>query len=1134
MSDNPATLTPKSKHSVKPRSKRRVWLRRVVMFFAVLAVLIGITLLSGAAFMLGRSITAPTWIEARIEARLADALPDLRIKFDSLDLLVETTGEPRVRLRGITVESLQGTEIISFSEAKTSLSMPALLSRQLQPSTIELTGVFATLQRSVDGRVSLSGGTGGGSPFRQSANLHGLIKEFETALELPALSALKSVQLRALTLNYIDLRAERRWTVDGGRLSLNREGKQVDLAADLAILGGGAGAAILTANFASEIGAPEAEFGISFDEVSASDIAAQGPAFAWLDVLRAPISGAVRSGIGPDGKLTPLNASLHIGAGALQPEDATKPIPFDGARSYFSYDASAGELQFDELSINSQWVSGRAEGKAQLKVENGKLSNLIGQIALSDISANPGDLYPEPLALEGGELDYQIKFNPFRFELGRMMVTDQGQVLRSAGHLFATPQGWDMAVDASIDGITPARLLTLWPEALKPKTRNWVVDNVQAADLSNLQLALRLAPGQAIRSFASFDFAKADVRFLKTMPPIMSGKGHASFLDNRFVVALDSGQVTAPQGGTVQLAGSSFILPDVTVKGGTPAVTRLRARSQITAATALLNLPPLSIMDKAGIAVDVAQGRAEMTGTLAFPLKKGTKPGDVVFDVTGDLLALSTDTLVKGRDLRADKMALTASNESLSIGGAGRIDGVSFEGAWQQPIGAGSSKSQLRGAAVLNQAALDAFGIALPPGTLNGQGRGTLDLQFEKGQAPRFALSSDLRGLRLSVPQVGWSKPAAAKGSLAVSGRLGATPKVDKITLDAPGLSATGAVTLKPGGALDRVRFDRLRVGGWLDVPVDLVGRGAGRSPQVMVHGGSLDMRRAEFGSAGASGTASGASAAPPMQLRLDKLQITDTIALTSMHGTFNTARGLDGTFQARLNNQAPIVGRISPQGGRSAVRVQADDAGAVLRAADVLKQGVGGALTLTLLPVGSGGAFDGRLEIANTRIKDAPSIAALLNAISVVGLLEQMDGEGIYFDTVEADFRLTPNRITVAKASAVGASMGISIDGVYATDTGNIAMQGVISPVYLLNGIGAVLTRKGEGLIGFNYTLSGNAKDPQVSVNPLSALTPGMFRDLFRAPPPDLPAVEGITGSTLPNPEPEPQNRVEQRPEGR
>ena len=41
------------------------------------------------------------------------------------------------------------------------------------------------------------------------------------------------------------------------------------------------------------------------------------------------------------------------------------------------------------------------------------------------------------------------------------------------------------------------------------------------------------------------------------------------------------------------------------------------------------------------------------------------------------------------------------------------------------------------------------------------------------------------------------------------------------------------------------------------------------------------------------------------------------------------------------------------------------------------------------------------------------------------------------------------------------------------------------------------------EGLFGFNYTMTGTPDDVSVRVNPLSILTPGMFREIFRAPPP-------------------------------
>ena len=42
--------------------------------------------------------------------------------------------------------------------------------------------------------------------------------------------------------------------------------------------------------------------------------------------------------------------------------------------------------------------------------------------------------------------------------------------------------------------------------------------------------------------------------------------------------------------------------------------------------------------------------------------------------------------------------------------------------------------------------------------------------------------------------------------------------------------------------------------------------------------------------------------------------------------------------------------------------------------------------------------------------------------------------------------------------------------------------------------------------MIAFNYTMKGPIDDPAVTVNPLSALTPGFLRrlfDVFDAPPP-------------------------------
>lgn len=1101
------------------QTKPRRRLRRAALWVLMVIVVL---LVAGAATVLllkGRPITAPDWLQTRIEARIAEDIPQARVLFGEMVFVVDEGWRPRVRLSDVSVTTPTGDEIIGFNELNSTFSMRALLRREVKLYDVALSGVYATLRRGADGRISLSTGLSPTAPLREAATLPELIGQMDEVLELPVLNTLTSVALRALTLRFEDVRADRVWTLDGGRLVATRSGRDLTLAADLAVLSGGAGVATLTANYNSEIGRSAAEFGVSFDGIAAGDIAAQGPAFAWLDVLRAPISGSVRSGLDAAGRFEPINATLQIGAGVVQPNDRTVPIPFEGARSYFRYDPQDQLLRFDTLSVRSKWVSGEASGTAELGGvgAGGKLTDLVGQFTLRDLTANPLDLYPEPVSLDEADIDFQMKLNPFRLELGRLQIADQGQTLLVDGGLQADPQGWRLSIDGQMDGLRPARLLELWPERLKPKTRTWLVENLQAGEVSNIDLAFRRSPDAKPQTYLAFDYKDADVRFMRTLPPVTGARGHLSLAENRLVVTVDEGQVAAPEGGAVTLTGSSFIMPDVTVKDGPPSVIRLQTRSALTAALSLLNQEPMRVMDRVKLPVDLAEAQVVMEGTLAVPLKKGGDPRDVIFHAAGDLLAVKTDTLVRGLNLSSDRLRVVVDNAGLNISGKGRIDEVPFDGVWSQPIGRDAGQSVLQGQVTLNQATLDAFGISLPPGTLSGTGSARVALDFQRGTPPKFTLGSDLRGIGLSIPQLSWVKPRGAAGKLQVSGQLGTVPRVDNLELEGAGLNAKGSVRLKTDGTLDRVRFDRLRVGEWLDIPVDLVGQGNGKPVQVVLRGGTLDLRRAEFGKPGAN-VASGPSG-PPMIVALDRLQITDTISLTGLTGRFGTARGLDGAFQAQLNGGTSVQGRVLPQDGRSAVRLVSSDAGGVLRSAGLLRQVAGGQLSLTLLPVGSGGAFDGRLTVGDVAIKDAPGIAALVNAVSVVGLVNELNGDGIYFDTVEADFRLTPNRLTLTEGSAVGTSLGLSMDGVYALDTGLVNMQGVITPVYLLNGIGSVFTRKGEGLFGFNYTLKGPAKSPSVGVNPLSALTPGGLRGIFRAPATELPAVDGVATSTLPAP---------------
>nr|WP_232621738.1 AsmA-like C-terminal region-containing protein [Thioclava electrotropha] len=194
----------------------------------------------------------------------------------------------------------------------------------------------------------------------------------------------------------------------------------------------------------------------------------------------------------------------------------------------------------------------------------------------------------------------------------------------------------------------------------------------------------------------------------------------------------------------------------------------------------------------------------------------------------------------------------------------------------------------------------------------------------------------------------------------------------------------------------------------------------------------------------------------------------------------------------------------IPAAGGRVSVRAQTRDAGRALAATGIFTKSRGGQGALVLTPLGQK-SYDGKLTVANLRVKDAPVLASLLSAASGVGLLEQLSGDGILFSSVDGAFRLTPNGVSVTRGAAVGASMGVTMTGNYYPQSKTLNMKGVISPFYLVNGIGQVISKQGEGLFGFNYSLRGSSDAPKVSINPLSVLAPGGLRELFRAGPPKV-----------------------------
>ncbi|NEY88937.1 YhdP family protein [Tabrizicola oligotrophica] len=1085
------------------RRRSRTGLRWRLLFLAL-----ALGLILGGYSLIGRSIPLPVWMVAEVEARLnralAPSLPDAALALGAVDLTLDEDYVPRLRLEDVRVLKAGGEALLTLPEVRLALQGRALLQGEARVASLRITGARVAMTRDSAGRVDFAMGDGGFSPqVNRFADLFDLA---DRALAAPGLVGLTRIEAEALTLRLTDKRSGRVFELGDGRLRV--ENRADALAAELAvsIQGSAAQPGRAVMQLVSEKGASKARLSVEFNDIAAADLAVQAPFMAPLASLEAPISGRLAVGL-TDRGVEALEGALEIGKGALRPTEAAQPVVFDRASLAMAYQPDSGEMRLTRFEVESPTLRASSTGQAFLIGADGAritgpLSGalpaaFVSQISFDDVRIDPEGMFEAPVHFSSGALDARLRLDPFQVEIGQLALAEEGRRLVLKGRVGADAKGWAASLDLTLNEIAHDKLVALWPKKLLARTRDWIGRNILQGTLQDIKAALRIAPGAEPRLHLSYTFDKADVRFLATLPPVQGGKGYSTIEGLTYTMVMTKGQVTAPQGGAIDVAGSVFAVPDVTAKPARAEI-RLSTRSSLTATLSLLNLPPFNFMTKADRPVDLGEGRAEVETRLTLPLQKKVALADVNYDVKGRVLDFRSDKLVAGREIVAEALDVTATPHGLEITGKGHLGAVPFDVTFAQGFGPDQKgRSTIRGDVMLSQVAAEEFGLGLPAGMVSGQGRAAVEIDLQKGEPGELRLTSDLQGIGLTLPEVGWTKGRDAKGRLEAEVTLGAVPAVHRLALEAAGLKATGKVALRAGGGLDVARFDRVTLKDWLDATVEFTGRGPGEPVAIGVTGGEVDIRSipsAEERGSSASGQGSG-----PLTLALDRLVVTSTIALTDFRGRFGLSGGFSGDFTAAMNGGPAVNGTVVPSRHGTAVRLQSQDGGATIAAAGLFASARGGDLDMTLTPRETPGHYDGRLTIANVRVRNANVLAELLNAISVVGLLEQLNGQGLVFNAVEGDFLLTPDFVDLRRGSATGASLGVSMAGLYTSATGQLAMQGVISPVYLLNGIGAILTKRGEGVFGFNYTLEGTADTPEVGVNPLSILTPGMFRELFR-----------------------------------
>ncbi|MEM9781702.1 MAG: AsmA-like C-terminal domain-containing protein [Pseudomonadota bacterium] len=1069
--------------------------------------------------------------------------------------LNDRTGLPSLVFEDVGISDFAGTEILSIPKIGALFSTKSLIRGRLAPVALIVRGAEARLIRAEDGRVSLSmamADTVAGAPElaapvpetpespeapgapqapeapqargateapgstetadalgvddEEAAVIRRLIEGLSGARPLPtALEKLRRIDIQDTRMTLVSEATGRAIAGEDVSLRLTRRNGGLTGRLEAPLLLGDGQRVVLVATGMRRRDSEDTAITLSFGPMPLATLANDVPELALLAAIEAPVSGNLSATLTATGDLTHVRGDLQARKGRLVLDDHRLAI--DRLETQFRFEPDTGVMALETASLFGPTVSAELSGTGRIARDAaGVPTRIEADLALSSGLISLPDTLSSSAIVDRGSAVVSADFEAGRIDIAALTLERGALVVRGDGRLTLHDDGLRGALRIGAENVSVTDLKALWPDGVGGNARPWVREHILEGEIPSLIAHVGLAPGDATLAM-DFEYRDLVAEPLKGMPPIVGGSGSATLTANDLVLAMTTGTVSPSPNLTVDLAGSSMRLFDFG-SPVTPADIALRARGPVDGVLGVIDRPPLRLVTKLGLPLGPVDGQAELTARLQFPLLKALRLAEIDVDVESRVAGVALDLALPGMPavaVSAPTLEINADAEALALAGPITAAGSALAVRWQERYGADPGRSLILSGPMALET-LEQLGV-LPPGLDGGPAAVEMRIEQAGGGAPLLSVDADLTDTRIVPPTLAWQKEAGRPATLRASVELGETILLRNAVVTGSGLDIAGRGLIGQDGAMN-LAIDRLRVGTLVDLGGNVL-LDQGRR-DLRLTGRHLDiaiLRQAEETGTSADDALPGFS----LDLSVETLALTPELQINGASGRLDRPENgtLSGRFSGLLNGEAPVEGSISlpPRGvGAGAFMMQSNDAGSFLRAADLAAEARGGSLRLdAVLPGGRLTALNGTATIRDIKLTENSTFERIVRDGD---LDREIEVEGLGFDQVEIPFRYRDGTIAIDNAIAVGSKLAVRLSGSISQASQALDMRGVASPAYAVSGfldsipvLGRILTgRRGEGILGLTFSVTGSLDDPTIRVNPLSILVPGILRDLFSA----------------------------------
>jgi len=937
-----------------------------------------------------------------------------------------------------------------------------------------------------------------------------------------------------------------RWQVRAFEVDLERRESRSVLAGRASV-GNAERAWDMTFEVARPDGADNLSMGLRVENLVPREL---GTEFAVLSPLRSfdlPVTATFSAEMAGDGRITAADGEFLLGGGLIYaPWNEKEPAGIDSGTLRFSYSEDAGRFELKPSTL--QWGQSRMTliGDITAAPRTGEAAprDWRYRFATTDIALAAEQFGLPAIPVDGIVAKGAIHDAGARVSLETFRVQAADAFIDLNGEITDAPGAPAVRLAGDISPMPVAFLKLIWPKFIAPGAREWIGESVSAGRITGGKVDVDIPGGvlHTLEDDGDLPTDSVDIRFgtddlvisyIDGMPEIHAGPGTAMLRGRRFVFNVPNSTIPMPGRTPLALENAQFVIGDLRPRVP-EAELNFRVSAKAGAAYDLLNHDPLNYAGAVGLQPEGLSGRLAGAFGLEIPLLKDVDFEDMGIRGRATLEDPNASGFADDLAVNGGKLVFDVNDKALNAKGDLLVNGVPVNVDWHRIFGA---EERLQPGLRL-RASLDGPDRAQLGLDINHVVRGTVPLALtikRRDGERRMRVEADFTNAEIFFINVASRKPPGTNAQLTfdvAKNEAGRTVLRD-VRMVGDEIAISGTVTMGADGLPRRFEFPtfspnlltRLQISGERDEQ---------NVWRVEATGDSFDGREF-FRSLFSKGKLAEDQPERPerawgvdIQAKVSTVLGYNDTAITNLtaHVRKDSGELTKLSVNGRLAGESPLAVRLRKEPDQPRfLLAEATDAGAAFRLVGLYPRMAGGEMSLRVNLDGLGEADRiGTLYAWNFKVLgDEVVDRVLFGNENAFGAPRTEQGRRVKrrtridFNTMRVPFSVGNGQFILRDAIINGPLLGATMRGRLDLKRDRIKLSGTYVPVYGLNAaigqvpiLGDLLTgRTGEGIFGMTYAVRGAMDNPEVLVNPVSAVAPGFLRQIFefdQTPPRILP----------------------------